>query len=200
MGLDGLSLNSYWRVGYWEGENGVAYWCMPLLHFLFSHSLFFPSLSIFSFWFLCYLFSFLSFFFFFFFASFLSRSFLLISLYYLLCLPSFLCIAKALLYCLLWWVLLFYPSTTFVWVWVSFPSHPLVCQLSNHHHFLALAVPRSIPRQQSVFLFSCSPWHSHLDKGWAFSLTNSYGMHLMISAHLFLFWVVRHPSKTFLPK
>ena len=164
MGLDGLSLNSYWRVGYWEGENGVAYWCMPLLHFLFSHS------------------------------------FLLISLYYLLCLPSFLCIAKALLYCLLWWVLLFYPSTTFVWVWVSFPSHPLVCQLSNHHHFLALAVPRSIPRKKSVFLFSCSPWHSHLDKGWAFSLTNSYGMQLMISAHLFLFWVVRHPSKTFLPK
>ena len=61
MGLDGLSLNSYWRVGYWEGENRVAYWCMPLLRFLFSHSLFFPSLSIFSFWFLCYLFSFLSF-------------------------------------------------------------------------------------------------------------------------------------------
>ena len=64
MGLDGLSLNSYWRVGYWEGENGVAYWCMPLLNFLFSHSLFFLSLSIFSFWFLCYLFSFLSFCFF----------------------------------------------------------------------------------------------------------------------------------------
>ena len=37
------------------------------------------------------------------FASFLSRSFLLISLYYLLCLPSSpsLCIANALLYCLL---------------------------------------------------------------------------------------------------
>ena len=40
-------------------------------------------------------------FFFFFFASFLSRSFLLISLCYLLSLSSFLCTAKALLYCLL---------------------------------------------------------------------------------------------------
>ena len=82
MGLDGLSLNSYWRVGYWEGENGVAYWCMPLLHFLFSHSLFFPSLSIFSFWFLCYLFSFLSFFFFFLFFFFCFFSFSLFLTYF----------------------------------------------------------------------------------------------------------------------
>ena len=82
MGLDGLSLNSYWRVGYWEGENGVAYWCMPLLHFLFFHSLFFPSLSIFSFWFICYLFSFLSFFFFFFFFFFCFFSFSLFLTYF----------------------------------------------------------------------------------------------------------------------
>ena len=106
--------------------------------------------------------------FFLFFASFLSRSFLLISLYYLLCLPSSpsLCIANALLYCLLWWILLFYLSTTFVRVWVSFPDHSLVCQLPSHHHFPVLlchhhfpvlAMPYFIPRQKEccfVFLLS----------------------------------------------
>ena len=39
-----------------------------------------------------------------------------------------------------------------------------------------------------------------MDKGWAFSLTNSYDMHLVIPAHLSLFWVVCHSSKRFLPK
>ena len=108
-----------------------------------------------------------------------------------------LCIAKAFFYYLLWWVLIFYPSTTFGLVWVSFPNHPLVYRLPSHHHYLVLAVPRSIPRQKSFVLFSWSPWHSHLDKSWVFSLTNSYGMHLVILAHLSLFWVVCHPSKTF---
>ena len=132
-----------------------------------------------------------------FFATFLSHSFLLISLCYLMCLPfpPLLCTAKALLYCLPWWVLLFYPLTTFIRVWMSFPDHPLVCQLSSHHHFHVLAMPRSTPKQNNVVLFSCSPQHSYLDKGWAFFLTNSYGMHLVIPAHLSLFWVVCHPSK-----
>ena len=169
---------------------------MSLLHFLFSHSLFSFHSPFFLFDF--YVTSFLSYLF----ASFLSHSFLLISLYYLLCLPSSpsLCIANAFLYCLLWWVLLFYLSTTFVWVWVSFLDHSLVCQLPRHHHFPVLAVPRSIPRQKSVVLFSYSPWHSHPDKSWAFSLTNSYGTHLVILAHLSLFWVVCHSSRTFPPK
>ena len=56
------------------------------------------------------------------------------------------------------------------------------------------------PDKKSVVLFSCSLWHSHPDKGWAFSLTNSYGMHLVIPAHFSLFWVVCHSSKTFPPK
>ena len=34
----------------------------------------------------------------------------------------------------------------------------------------------------------------------AFSLTNSYGMHLVILAHLSLFWMASHPSRTFLLK
>ena len=36
--------------------------------------------------------------------------------------------------------------------------------------------------------------------GWTFSLTNPYGIHLVIPAHLSLFWVVCHPSRTFHPK
>ena len=34
----------------------------------------------------------------------------------------------------------------------------------------------------------------------AFSLTISHGMHLVIPTHLFLFWVVCHPNRTFPPK
>ena len=72
--------------------------------------------------------------------------------------------------------LLFYPLTTFVLVWVSFLDHPLVCQLSNHHHLPVLAVPHPIPRQIVLFcllahrgifirirvdIFSyCSSWHA----------------------------------------
>ena len=59
-----------------------------------------------------------------------------------------LCTAKAFLYCLLWWVLLFYPSTTFGLVWVSFLNYPLVCRRSSHHHYPMLAVPCSIPRKK----------------------------------------------------
>ena len=61
--------------------------------------------------------------------------------------PS-LCTTKAFLYSLLWWVLLFYPSTTFGLVWVSFLNYPLVCRLSSHHHYPMLAVPCSIPRKK----------------------------------------------------
>ena len=95
---------------------------------------------------------------------------------------------------------MFYLSTTFVLVWVSFPDHPLICRLPSHHHFPVLAVPHSIPRQKSFVLLSYSSWHSHPDKSWVFSLTNSYGMHLMTLAHLSLFWVACHPSRTFPPK
>ena len=56
------------------------------------------------------------------------------------------------------------------------------------------------PYKGRFVLFSYFSWHSHPDKGWVFSLTNSYRMHLVISAHLYLFWVVCHPSWTFPPK
>ena len=53
-------------------------------------------------------------------------------------------------------------------------------------------------QKKGVFvLFSCLPWRSPQDKDWAFSLTNSHGMHLVIPTHLYPFWVVCHPSRTF---
>ena len=92
-----------------------------------------------------------------------------LSLYFFLLLltsfPCSLCTAKAFLYSLPWWVLLFYPSITFGLVWMSFPDHPLVCWLPSHHHYLVLAVPCSIPRQKGFVLFSCSLWHSFSNKG-----------------------------------
>ena len=84
-------------------------------------------------------------------------------------------------------------------VWVSFPDYPSL-QAAQPHHYHVLAMPYSISRQKSFVLFSCFPWHSHPDKDWVFSLTNSYGMHLVIPAYLSLFWVVYHSSETFPPK
>ena len=50
--------------------------------------------------------------------------------------------------------LLSYPLTAFVFMWVSFPDHPLVCQLpSRRGHLLVLAMPHPIPRQKVLFCF-----------------------------------------------
>ena len=121
-------------------------------------------------------------------------------LFFPYCYYRSLCTAKTFSYCLPLWVLLFYPSTTFALLSISFPDHPLVCWLFSHYHYPVLAMPRSIPRQKSFVLFSYSLWHSHPDKGWVFFLTNSYGMHLVIPTHLSLFWVVFHSSKNFPPR
>ena len=67
-------------------------------------------------------------------------------------LPLLPCTAKAFLYYLPWWVLLFYPLTTFGLVWVSFPDHPLICWLLNQHHYPALATP-CLNSRQKEFLF-----------------------------------------------
>ena len=66
--------------------------------------------------------------------------------------PPLSCTAKALLYCLPWWVLLFYPLITFGLVWVSFLDHPLVCRLLSQHHYPALATP-CLNSKQKEFLF-----------------------------------------------
>ena len=79
------------------------------------------------------------------------------------------------------------PLNYFWLVWVSFSDHPLVCLLPNHHYYPVLVMPRSIPKQKSFVLFP-------------YSLTNSYGMHLVTPTHLSLFRVICHPSRTFLLK
>ena len=43
------------------------------------------------------------------------------------------------------------------------------------------------PDKGSFVLFSSFPWHSHSNKGWVFSITNFYSMHLVILAHICLF-------------
>ena len=82
---------------------------------------------------------------------------------------------------------------------MSFLDHLLVCQLSSYHHLSVLAIPHPIPRQKSFILLvahcgipirirvdilSYYPlWHAPSD-----SNSSSF------------FWVVCHPSMTFLPK
>ena len=81
------------------------------------------------------------------------------------------------------------------------------CPSKTTHRFVgcsAIAITLywlcQVPFLDKRVLFSCSQWHSYLDKGWVFSFTNSYGMHLVIPAHISLFWVVCHPNKTFSSK
>ena len=81
---------------------------------------------------------------------------------------------------------------------MSFSDHPLVCRLLSHHYLPVLAV---LPFLDKRVLF-CFLTHRGIPIriGWAFSLTNPYGMHLVILAHLSLFWVICHPNRTFPPK
>ena len=156
---------------------------MSLLHFLFSYSLFFLSLSIFSFWFLCYLFSFFSFCFFSF-SLFLTY----FSLLSLVLAPLFLTVHSQcpfILFAVMGFTVL---PLNYFYSGVGVLPRPFTSLSAAQPSPLPrLAMPCSIPRQKSVVLLSYSLWHFHLDKGWAFSLTNSYGMHLVIQAHLSLF-------------
>ena len=85
---------------------------------------------------------------------FLTLSYLFLSVISCACPPfSSLCTANALLYCLLWWVLLFYPSTNFVRVWVSFPDYSLVCQLPSHHHLPGWRCHVPFPDKRVLFCY-----------------------------------------------
>ena len=93
--------------------------------------------------------------------SFLSNSFFFSFLSFLLylslscsVLPLFCAQLIPLLYYLPCWVFtILHRLTTFVLEWVLFLDHPLVCQLSSHHHLLVLAVPHLIPKQRVLFCF-----------------------------------------------
>ena len=155
MGLNGLSLNSLilTREQAFRGREGNNLLVHAHYHVL-AHFLYF---------FFLIPFSFLSFLFY------LSLPFLLPFLFILFCslplLLLLLCMAEAPF--ILPAVMGFYyftPLTIFVLAWVSFPDHALVCHLPSYHHLPVLAMPHPIPRKNSRILFSCSPWHSHLDK------------------------------------
>ena len=181
IGLNGFSLNplNLLESRLLRGREGSSL----LVHAL-SHSCFLTSLFIH-----------------FVFLHFLSYSYIpSLLLYFSFLLFSLCCFslytAKAFLYCPPWRVLLFYPSTTFGLVWVPFRDGT---GLSTTQPSPLPCVGRAtfyIQTKEFCFVFLLSV-ASHSDKGWVFSLTNSYGMHLVISAHFSLFWVVCHPSRTF---
>ena len=82
-------------------------------------------------------------------------------------------------------------------MWVSFPDHPLVCQLPSHrHHLLVLAMPHPIPRQIVLFcflvhrgipiwirmdIFSYYPqWHAPRDSNPSFPF---FGWYVILARH-----------------
>ena len=128
MGLNGLSSNSLILT---RGRK----WNSLLVHAHYH----IPAYSLFCFCFFVFFFYFLSF------LLYLSLSCFVLSLFvhgwgpfYTACLVRF---------------LLFYPLTAFVLMWVSFPDHPLVCQLPSHHQLPVLAMPHPIPTQRVFFCF-----------------------------------------------
>ena len=102
---------------------------------------------------------------------------------------------NGLLYYLPWQDLPFLPLNYFWLVVGVFPGLPtgLLTAQPPPLHCVSHVMPHS--RQKwfcFVFYFA---WHSHPNKGLGFSLTNLYSMHLVISAHICLFWVRCHPSR-----
>ena len=62
----------------------------------------------------------------------------------------------------------------------------------------ALAMPLPITRQRKLFcLFFCRGTLTCYGVG---ALSIPHGMHLVVQTHLYFFWTVCHPSRTFPPK
>ena len=109
--------------------------------------------------------------------------------------PLFIVHINGRLYYLPWQDLPFLPLNYFWLVVGVFPGLPtgLLTAQPPPLHCVSHVMPHS--RQKwfcFVFYFA---WHSHPNKGLGFSLTNLYSMHLVISAHICLFWVRCHPSR-----
>ena len=75
-------------------------------------------------------------------------------------------------------------------------DHPLVYQLPSHHHLPVLAMPHPITRQRTLFCFLV---HRGIPIQIRVGILFHYppSMHLVIPTHLFLFWVICHPSRIF---
>ena len=89
--------------------------------------------------------------------------------------------------------------TTFVWVWVSFQTiHWSISCLATTTYLCWLC---HIPLLDKEIYFVCLFTVAFPSgQGWTFSFTIPHGMHLVIPTHFSLFWVVRHPNRTFPPK
>ena len=179
-----------------EGEKRLAYWCMlAILHFLFLIFLFslcFVILIIFPLLF------------------FLSLC-LLMQCYgevggydFLLMIATvaiiILCMARALY--ILPVVIGFYycqPLTTFVWIWVSFPTIYWFVSYSATTTYPCQLCHSPLPDKEGRFvcLFTVAFLSTIV---WVFSLAILHGMHLLVLAHHFLFQVVCYPSRTSPPK
>ena len=127
--LNGLTFNpqSLREWVNWDREKWVVYWCMPLF------------LSVMLFWFLYFLFSFLSFFHYTSLLSFFSPLNLLFTA------TTFYTICHGEIYH-------FYPLTTFGFLWAFFWDYPLACRLLSHYYCLSYFLP--------FYVFH----YSHLDK------------------------------------
>ena len=96
--------------------------------------------------------------------------------------------------------LLFQPLIAFVWY--RCPCQPLTGrQWFSHHHLPVLTVPFPFAKQRGLFcLFACLLWLFLPITVCVCSLSIPHGMHLVVPAHPYFFWVACHPSRTFPPK
>ena len=88
-----------------------------------------------------------------------------------------------------------YLLTTFVWIWVSFPTYWFVsCPTTTT--YLCLLCHSALPDKDNCFV--CLITVTFLSTTvWLFSLAILHGMHLMVPTHPSLFWMVCYPCRTF---
>ena len=93
------------------------------------------------------------------------------------------------------WFLLFQPLTTFVWIWVSFPTIYWFVSYITTTTYLCQLCHSPLPDKEGRFvcLFTVAFLSTIV---WVFSLAILHGMHLLVLAHHFLFQVVCYPSRT----
>ena len=93
----------------------------------------------------------------------------------------------------------FYPLTTFVWIWVSFPTTHWFVSCPATTTYLCWLCHSLLPDKENYFV--CLFTVAFLSTiAWVFSLAIPHGMHLVVPTHHSIFWMVCHPSKTFPPK
>ena len=89
-----------------------------------------------------------------------------------------------------------YLLTTFVWIWVSFPTTHWFVSCPATTTYLCWLCHSTLPDKENSFV--CLITVTFLSTiVWLFSLAILHGMHLVVPTHLSLFWMVCYPSRTF---